>query len=69
MMKSLFYTLSFIPKPLFSYFVDIYLFFKIFKLFTSYKITKANLEIAFPEAKRSTKREAKGKKLRSLKEY
>ena len=51
MMKSLFYTLSFIPKPLFSYFVDIYLFFKIFKLFTSYKITKVNLEIAFPEAK------------------
>ena len=51
MMKSLFYTLSFIPKPLFSYFVDIYLFFKIFKLFPSYKITKVNLEIAFPEAK------------------
>ena len=51
MMKSLFYALSFIPKPLFSYFVDIYLFFKIFKLFTSYKITKVNLEIAFPEAK------------------
>ena len=51
MMKLLFYTISFIPKPLFSYFVDIYLFFKIFKLLKSYKITKVNLEIAFPEAK------------------
>jgi len=51
MMKLLFYTISFIPKPLFSYFVDIYLFFKIFKLSKSYKITKVNLEIAFPEAK------------------
>lgn len=51
MMKLLFYTISFIPKPLFSYFVDVYLFFKIFKLSKSYKITKVNLEIAFPEAK------------------
>ena len=51
MMKLLFYTISFIPKPLFSYFVDIYLFFRIFKLSKSYKITKVNLEIAFPEAK------------------
>ncbi len=51
MMKSIFYIISFIPKPIFSYFVDIYLFFKIFKLSTSYKITKVNLEIAFPEAK------------------
>tara|TARA_B100000965_G_scaffold350867_1_gene325034 strand:- start:4270 stop:5133 length:864 start_codon:yes stop_codon:yes gene_type:complete len=51
-MKSLFYILSFIPKPLFSYFVDIYLFLKIFKLSTSYKITKINLEIAFPEVKK-----------------
>ena len=51
MMKLLFYTLSSIPKSLFSYFVDIYLFLKIFKLSTSYKITKVNLEIAFPEAK------------------
>tara|TARA_B100000131_G_scaffold231960_1_gene223766 strand:- start:1252 stop:2115 length:864 start_codon:yes stop_codon:yes gene_type:complete len=50
-MKSIFYIISFIPKPIFSYFVDIYLFFKIFKLSTSYKITKVNLEIAFPEAK------------------
>ncbi len=51
MLKALFYTLSFIPKPLFTYFVDIYLYFKIFKLSTSYKITKVNLEIAFPDAK------------------
>ena len=50
-MKLLFYTLSSFPKPLFSYLVDIYLFLKIFKLSTSYKITKVNLEIAFPEAK------------------
>ena len=52
MIKLLFYTLSFIPKPIFSYFVDIYLFFNIFKLSTPYKITKVNLEIAFPEAKK-----------------
>ena len=52
MIKSIFYILSFIPKSLFSYFVDIYLFFKIFKLSTSYKITKINLEIAFPNAKK-----------------
>ena len=51
MMKLLFYTLSSIPKSLFCYFVDIYLFLKIFKLSTSYKITKVNLEIAFPESK------------------
>ena len=51
MIKLIFYTLSFIPKPVFSYFVDIFLFFKIFKLLTPYKITKVNLEIAFPEAK------------------
>ena len=51
MMKSLFYTLSLIPKPLFSYFVDIYLFFKIYKLSSSYKITKINLEIALPDLK------------------
>ena len=51
MMKSLFYTLSLIPKPLFSYFVDIYLFFRIYKLSSSYKITKINLEIALPELK------------------
>jgi len=51
MMKAIFYILSLIPKPLFSYFVDIYLFTRLFKLSTSYKITKINLEVAYPQLK------------------
>ena len=49
-MKSLFYILSIVPKNIFSYFVDIFLFLKFFKLTKAYKITKINLKIAYPEA-------------------
>ena len=49
MMKSIFYIISLFPKSLFVYFVDIYLFTKIYRLFKSYKITKTNLKIAYPE--------------------
>ena len=52
-MKSLFYILSIVPKGIFSYFVDIYLFLRIFKLTSTYKITKVNLEIAYPEASKN----------------
>ena len=68
MMKSLFYTLSLIPKPLFSYFVDIYLFFKIYKLSSSYKITKINLEIALPDLKIKEIELINGGKIPSLEE-
>ena len=52
-MKLLFFILSLIPKNLFSYFVDIYLFCKIYKFNSSYKITKINLKIAYPESTKS----------------
>ncbi len=52
-MKLLFFILSLIPKNLFSYLVDIYLFCKIYKFNSSYKITKINLKIAYPESTKS----------------
>ena len=49
-MKLFFLSLSLIPKSLYSYFIDIYLFTKIYKFNSSYKITKINLKIAYPNA-------------------
>ena len=48
-MKPLFYIFSLFPKNMFIYFVDIYLYFRLYKFFASYKITKINIKIAFPE--------------------
>ncbi len=49
MMKPLFYIISLFPKSLFIFLVDTYLFINFFRLFKSYKVTKANLKIAYPE--------------------
>ena len=48
-MKVLFYSISLIPKSLIVIVIDIYMYTKIYKFFSSYKITKVNLEIAYPE--------------------
>ncbi len=48
-MKALFYIISLFPKTFFIYLVDIYIFSKLFLIFKSYKITKINLKIAYPE--------------------
>ena len=48
-MKPLFFIISLFPKTLFISLVDLYTYTKIYKLFSSYKITKVNLEIAYPE--------------------
>ena len=49
MMKALFYIISLFPKPLFVNLLDIYLYTRIYYLFSSFKITKVNLQIAYPE--------------------
>ena len=48
-MKPLFFIISLFPKTLYICLVDLYLYIRIYKIFTSYKITKVNLEIAYPE--------------------
>ena len=48
-MKPLFFIISLFPKTLFISLVDLYTYTKIYKLFSSYKITKVNLEIAYPD--------------------
>jgi lauroyl/myristoyl acyltransferase len=48
-MKALFFIISLFPKTLFISLVDLYTYTRIYKLFSSYKITKVNLEIAYPE--------------------
>ena len=52
-MKALFYIFSLFPKPFFIYLVDLYLFTRIYKFFSSYKVTKINLEIAYPDLKKN----------------
>ena len=48
-MKALFYIISLFPKTLFVYLLDLYLYTRIYRLFSSFKITKVNLQIAYPE--------------------
>ena len=47
-MKALFLIISFIPKNIFCYLIDVYLAIGIYKHTKAYKITKINLEICFP---------------------
>ena len=47
-MKVLFYLISIIPKSLVVILIDIYIYTKIYKFFSSYKVTKVNLKIAYP---------------------
>ena len=49
MMKALFYIISLFPKPFFVNLLDIYLYTRIYRLFSSFKITKVNLQIAYPD--------------------
>ena len=49
MIKALFYILSKLPRVFFIILIDIYLYSRIYKLFASYKITKINLKIAYPD--------------------
>ena len=47
-MKPFFYIISLIPKSFFAYFVDFYLYTKLYKFLKAYKVTKINIEIAYP---------------------
>ena len=49
MIFTLFYILSYIPRSLFVFFVDLFIYLRLYKITKSYKITKINLKIAFPE--------------------
>ena len=49
-MKLLFYLITLFPKSFFEYLIDLYISIGIFKLTKTYKITKINLQIAFPDA-------------------
>lgn len=53
MIKILFYILSGIPRAFFVMLIDIYIYVRIYKLFPSYKITKINLKIAYPDLSNS----------------
>ena len=48
-MKPLFYLISLIPRSLIVIVIDIYIYTKIYKFFNSYKVTKVNLKIAYPD--------------------
>ena len=52
-MKPLFYIISLFPKTLFVYLVDLCLSTKLYKLFKTYKVTKVNIEIAYPDLNRN----------------
>ena len=48
-MKVLFYLISLIPKIFIVIVIDVYLYTKIYKFFSSYKVTKVNLKIAYSD--------------------
>ena len=48
-MKVLFYLISVMPKIYVVIVIDVYLYTKIYKFFNSYKVTKVNLKIAYPD--------------------
>ena len=48
-MKLIFYILSLVPRTFFIVLVDIYISTRIYKLLKSYKITKINIKIAYPD--------------------
>ena len=48
-MKAFFYLISLIPKSIIVILIDIYIYTKIYRFFNSYKVTKINLKIAFPD--------------------
>ena len=48
-MKVIFYLISLIPKSFIIIVIDTYIYMKIYKFFNSYKVTKANLKIAYSD--------------------
>ena len=48
-MKAFFYLISLIPKSLVVIIIDTYMYIKIYKLLNSYKVTKVNLKMAYPD--------------------
>ena len=52
-MKIFFYFISILPKPFFLALLDIYMSIGIFKKTSSYKVTKANIKIAYPNRTKS----------------
>ena len=48
-MKVIFYLISLIPKSFIIIVIDTYIYTKIYKFFNSYKVTKANLKIAYSD--------------------
>jgi KDO2-lipid IV(A) lauroyltransferase len=53
MIHALFYILSRLPRVFIILLIDIYMYARIYKLFASYKITKINLKIAYPDLNNS----------------
>ena len=49
MIFTLFYILSYIPRFILVFFIDLFIYLRFYKITKSYKITKTNLKIAFPE--------------------
>ena len=49
MIFTLFYILSYIPRFFLVFFIDLFIYLRLYKITKSYKITKINLKIAFPE--------------------
>ena len=52
-MKPLFYLISLIPKSLFRYLIDIYFATRIYRYSSNFKITKKNIEMAYPHRPKS----------------
>ena len=48
-MKLLFYSITFFPKSFIEYLIDLFISIGVFKYTKTYKLTKINLKIAFPE--------------------
>lgn len=48
-MKQLFFIISLFPKNLFVYLVDFYIYTRLYRFSNSYKVTKVNIEIAYPD--------------------
>ena len=53
MIKIFFFIISLVPRSFFILLVDIYIYSRIYKLFASYKITKVNIKIAYPDLNNS----------------
>ena len=48
-MKQLFFIISLFPKNIFVYLLDFYIYTRLYRFSNSYKITKVNIEIAYPD--------------------